>query len=206
MKKYGKILLVSTIMLIVATWHPSQTSAQSVVYEVLEDDGVEFSIVRHYKDNVDIVFDILVSNYRFSYVDRGTGSSITVRVPVGMAVHDFRIADDTVYFCGNYNGDALVGWFGIYDVFTLGGNIHYTICNQFVPSEPHQNYFVRGRERLLGFDRMRVLKEYGATHLLMTGAGMYIDTINNTLHYPSLIADFWTCGNNIWKLVYEIGI
>ncbi|MBR6048600.1 MAG: hypothetical protein IKP83_00375 [Bacteroidales bacterium] len=206
MKNYSKLLLFSIFMLILVAWCPSRIVAQSTIYEVT-DDGAEFSIVRHYKNRVDIVFDILVSNYRFSYVDRGAGTSITVFLPTGMGVSDFRIADDTVYFCGNYyrsitSGGALIGYFSISDVFFNGGSIHYLVCDQIHYVAPNQNYFVRGYEQLLGFGRMRVVKEYGATHLLMTGGAMYVDTANNTLHYPSVLADFWHCGNDPWKLEY----
>ena len=208
MKNYSKLLLVSIFMLITVAWCPSRISAQSTVYEVT-DEGAEFSIVRHYKDKVDIVFDVLVSNYRFNLIDRVAGTSITVYLPVGMAVEDFRIADDTVYFCGNYyrsltSGGALIGYFSISDVFFNSGNIHYIVCDQFHDVAPQQIQSVHGREHLHSFGRMRVVKEYGATHLLMTGAAMYIDTVNDLLYYPSLIADFWHCNNTPWKLDYIV--
>lgn len=163
----------------------------------------------HYKDKVDIVFDVLVSNYRFNLIDRVAGTSITVYLPVGMAVEDFRIEGDTVYFCGNYyrsltNGGALVGWFSINDVFLNGGNIHYIVCNNSMSSDPPQDSFIHGIDNLIYFNRMRVVKFDGATHLLMIGGGMYIDTIDGGRAYPSVIADFWRCGNSAWRLDYTM--
>ena len=138
-EKYKNKAMKRSIIFLLALL-PLLLHGQSVVYEI-QDEGAEHSIVRHYKNKVEIVFDVLVSHYRFNLVDRGAGTTISIYLPTGMAVSDFRIEGDTVYFCGNYyrsltNGGALVGWFSINDVFFNGGGIlEYPYTSSIISTE-----------------------------------------------------------------------
>lgn len=144
--------------------------AQSIIYD--GNQGGETSIIRNYIDGVDITYTTSIDTYeRFNYIDRNTLSIRTAYITIPLAVSDFVIMGDTVYFCGAYFNNnkptvckAVYGYFDIYNVFFGGGAISYWTI------EPD----VSAGVAVLGLNKLDVTKnKYGDTHLMMIGSGVY---------------------------------
>ena len=158
--------------------------SQSVIYNPEKDS--EFSIIRNYKDNIDITYNVFESQTSFNYVDRSSLTEISAEV-TGFTVNDFVIFDDTVFFCGSTAYSAVYGYFDINDVFFSGGQIKYRIV--FIPFTPIPTY--SEITQFLRIDVMRTVA--GKTHMLMVGEGMAYDEnskdSSRLYFYPGVIVD-----------------
>ncbi|MBR4505860.1 MAG: hypothetical protein IKP21_03710 [Bacteroidales bacterium] len=91
--------------------------AQSIIYDA--NPNSEYSIIRNYKRDVDITYNIIAGeSHSFNYIDRNNMTVYSAPVVGLFAVLDFVIYNDTVYFCGSGSGNyAVYGYFDINDVF-----------------------------------------------------------------------------------------
>lgn len=112
----GKMLLINVFMLLMAAWCPSQISAQSALYEVPGLLTVN-SLIREYTTGKDVVFN-QDGRSCFLLVDRMAGTVTEAEVSGLNSVADMEIDDEMLYFCGNYKGDQVIGYFDINDLFT----------------------------------------------------------------------------------------
>ena len=96
-------------------------SGQNTIYDLSDIDS-EFSIIRNYKENIDITYDVYLSTRKFSYFDRSTSLYYYFVIPV--EVTDFRIVDGFVYFCGGSISQSgyVIGWFDIHNTFIGSDN------------------------------------------------------------------------------------
>ena len=156
--------------------------AQTYIYEdpFLQ---AENSIVRNYKDGVDITYTLGWQKVCFNYVDRNTNLVSSVDVYGQFVVFDFRILNDTVFFCGEHFNRGVFGYFDINDVFFSSGSIKYVLFNY----ASGQSFGV-----VSSLFRIAVTQTVvGETHMVMTGL-RYAD-INNTkvFSHVGAIVDAW---------------
>ena len=110
-------------MLLAALLAAAAVSAQDALYET-QGLPAGTSIIREYAPGVDIVY---LDNGRpvFLYVDRMGSMVLEVPVPGLVSVSDMEINKDTLYFCGNYNGDPAVGYFDVNDMFFGSSTVEF---------------------------------------------------------------------------------
>lgn len=74
------------------------------------------SVIREYSDNHSIIYIHRSGDWGyFIYDSYGTGNNVSnaIKVDSLCRVYDFRIMDDTVYFCGKKGGYLMFGCFGV---------------------------------------------------------------------------------------------
>lgn len=138
----------------------------------------EYSVIRNYNREVDISYDLEGGIHCFNYHDLSTLQTYNVQVPYWFDVLDFKIMDDTVYFCGNNDqtSRAKFGWFDIHSVFFGVGTIYY----KSMPITYHVDYPSIDTEIVHSFARMGVFKISGHTHLYLVGDGYRLSDIFNS--------------------------
>lgn len=170
MKSIVKVRFMRCFVLMALLLYLAPLQAQSIIYDDSQQLG-ETSIIRNYKENVDITYNAAAGEIdRFNYIDRNTLMVYTAPLTEPIAIHDFVIIGDTVFFCGSCtivksSQKPVYGYFDINKVFFSGGAIKYWTAN--VQSGNSPNY-----SEITSWDKIDVLKTtYGETHLLMTGYG-----------------------------------
>ena len=122
---------------------------------LVSNQDSEFSRIRNYKENVDITFSFMLDTLSFNYVDRGTMTTHSIRIPSTFDIFDFVVFHDSVFFCGRdfYLG-PMYGYFGIQDAFFSNGYVYF-----FTPDIPTP---------FLNKIDVTTTRS-GKTHMLMTG-------------------------------------
>lgn len=194
------------IALIIA---PSAVAGQSVVYD-LSPQASEFSIVRHYVNDVDITYSFY-SNVQncFCYIDRSSNEYYRANVSLSFRANDFRIYNDTVYFCGVYNSCSVIGWFDIAGLFFGGGDINYVSMPINLSTG---DFHISGYDVYIEGFRLKVFEKNGDLHLVMVGKGSHridnkydVDTSDRTTYTAySAIIDMWTNNHISWEMRYTM--
>lgn len=115
MAKIRPALVLAALLFPLSSW------AQNIIYDAPYPQ-TENTIIRHYKDSIEIGCDVIGSVSVFSYNNRNTLTVRQFSMPSNIAVFDFEILNDTVYFCGGDNtgnGQAVFGWFSIHHIFLV---------------------------------------------------------------------------------------
>lgn len=111
------MLLINVFMPLMAAWCPSQISAQqNALYEIPGLLTVN-SLIREYSPGKDVVFN-QDGRSCFLLVERQSGVVTEAEVNGLSHVADMEIEGDTLYFCGTYGTDQVIGYFDINDLFT----------------------------------------------------------------------------------------
>lgn len=195
-----KSFRITCILFLVTLLCGSNLRTQNVIYELPETDS-EFSIIRNYTANVDIVYSVYLSQLVFSYVDRSTNTRRFFVSPY--AVMDFRIVNDTVYFCGGGPEADVVGWFDINGVFFGGDVIHHLS----IPYLLYYNEITNTSDYSAGLEKITVIKESGYTHFVLLGSGTHVP--ESEKYYPyqphEMIIDIYgTMQSSNWDLSYTM--
>ncbi len=195
------------IALIIA---PSAVAGQSVVYD-LSPQASEFSIVRHYVNDVDITYSWYLSDENcFCYVDRQNNIYYKAYVGMNLKVYDFRIFNDVIYFCGEYGNSSAIGWFDIAGLFFNSDYIN--IVNTPIYESTSDTTGIGGYDVGIRGTRLKVFKQNGDLHLVMVGAGQhlyydkqYVDTLGRVWasNYSAII-DMWTADHLDWYMRYTM--
>lgn len=161
---------------------------QNTLYSIQNMDTRK-SIVREYKENVFVVFNVNQGN-SFNLVDL---TSLTVKSidMLSINVNDFEIYNDYVYFCGMDGGTPCVGWFEISTVFSGGsmveaGTLPTLNCNEYSPNN-HVYTDVK---------KIEVMDIGGSIHLLIVGNATCSSAPATPARY---FADVFFNGNT-WKM------
>lgn len=168
----------------------------------------EYSIIRNYKNNVDITYNVMLDTQTFNYVDRVSMTTLSVNILNSFDVSDFVVFHDSVFFCGSVDQTAIFGYFDIQDVFlNNSGSIEY--YKLFYPTT-----FDDTRSVLFSLGKIDVTTSHsGATHMLMTGWGYaYNNNTKNSsnnnkgYYYPGVIVESWIDSLNNRKIKYTIDL
>lgn len=193
-----KSFRITCILFLVTLLCGSNLRAQNKIYELPETDS-EFSIIRNYTANVDIIYSVYLSQLVFSYVDRNTNTRRYFVSPY--SVMDFRIVNDTVYFCGGGPEADVVGWFDINGVFFGGDFIHHLS----IPYPLYQNLFTDTNDYSAGLEKITVIKESGYTHFVLLGNGRHKFENEYSQAYHQMIIDIYgTMQSSNWDLSYTM--
>ena len=154
-------LLIIIMLSVLLPFFPCH--AQNIIWEHPGCNS-ETSMIRHYKDRVDIRLERFSYYYNsqraFHYVDRAT--NLVFSFYFSPSVHDYEIKGDYLYFCGAHNGHAFWGYFNIDSVFFMGGKVYYREVPTYLNSDGDQIY---------SFNKLEVVDIAGSTHMIMTGGG-----------------------------------
>lgn len=161
----------------------------------------EHSVIRNYKDHVDITFNVMLDTQTFNYVDRNLMTTHSVYID-NFRVNDFVVYHDSVFFCGCVGEVACYGYFDISNVFFNSGNITYFVLN--IPTMFNPN-----RSKLYSLEKIDVTtSRSGATHMLMTGLGYNYDVnvthMGSHYYYPGAIVEAWTDSSGAHRMKYTI--
>ena len=124
----------STLILSLLVLFTSGVSGQVMEYSV---GSVQNSIVRTVDHRSVLIYtqESTTSAY-FVLHNEATGTALSFPFNVGV-VHDMRITDGRVYFCGESYGHGLVGTFNIQQVFFLGGNVFWHQLSSYFGDMTH---------------------------------------------------------------------
>lgn len=196
-----KLLKTLVLPAILASSGIMSVQAQSIIYD--NTTNSEYAKIRNYLPDVDITYNAILSNLSFNYVDRSSQTTYYADVSGLFLVQDFVVFDDSVFFCGTYDGYyAMYGYFDINDFFFSSGTLTYIVVTD------HSLYNTQiGRVRTL--NEIAVMRSAsGETHLVMTGRGNNYDSTvyYNGSHYYSagVIADAWIDASNNYNLYYTV--
>ena len=160
---------------------------QNTLYSIQNMDTRK-SIVREYKVNVFVVFNVNQGN-SFNLVDV---SSMTVESidMMSIDVNDFEIYNDFVYFCGLDAGVPCVGWFEISTVFSGGsmvetGTLPTLICTEY---SPNNHVFTDVK-------KIEVMDIGGSIHLLIVGRAQCGSNPGQT---DGFFAEVYFNGSTFW--------
>lgn len=165
--------------------------AQTIIYKT--DQQSEHLIIRNYKDDIEITYNVICADISFDYVNRNAMTTRSVSLPSNIVVNDFAVYHDSVFFCGmesvGYNRYAIYGYFDINSVFfSSSGSIQYFRLD-YTPYDT--NACVIGS--LLKIDVKRCAS--GDLHMVMTGSGLVYNanTRNqkNAYYYTGMVVDAW---------------
>lgn len=188
------MILVAVIFLLPATIQ--KTQAQNTVAEIVPKYS-KSSIVREYQKNQFLVYNYDgVGNNTFNLINIATNSCIIF--PVGnLEVNDMEIVDTMAYFCGQWRGRVVAGWFSIPAVFYSGGSITYIdIPAPLLCSVSLSTAF----ETIQSLDRLDVV-DFGSSysHLVMIGSAFCTDVATPT----QCIVEVYYDGAN-WFMAYQV--
>ena len=162
--------------------------AQSKIYD--SDQLSEWSIIRNYKNGIDICYNAFLNIESIDYIDRINNTVISASLRNKFLINDFVIFEDKVYFAGQLDyGHAVYGFFDIYDVFFMGGSIRLIIPQYQDPSLP-------GYAEITSLGSLAVKRApSGDIHMLMTGRGYCVNgdvsSKDRPVYYAGLIVDAW---------------
>ena len=151
------------------------TSAQQVVKSTAQPD-TRRSIVHYWKDSVSIAYvPEEGSGGGFVYEAKNAANMLFAPISASCEINDFKIMDDTVYFCGvTYWGTSLFGFVGCFDIkdlFFSGGQAN--IC--VIPG----TILYTGGGRMSNPRRMDVYRSKGIVHIAMAGEMSDLDHPND---------------------------
>ena len=140
------------------------TSAQQVVKSTAQPD-TRRSIVHYWKDSVTIAYvPEEGSGGGFVYEAKNAPDMLFALISTSCEINDFKIMDDTVFFCGvtyfGTNPYGFVGCFDIKDLFFNGGQPNVCMIPSTIPS---------GGGRMSIPRRMDVYRSKGIAHIAMAG-------------------------------------
>lgn len=194
-KEFPKLLFCFVLGLVLS---PHNVVGQNVIYDLAPQTS-EFSIVRHYHDDIDITYSCyLLDDNCFNYIDRYNNVYYKADLDLNLRVSDFRIYNDFVYFCGSYLDKEIIGWFKIPTMFFSGGAINYAIFPTGMPAYP-ESY---GIDDIVTLDKIKVFERNGDLHLVILGTGQHY--YNNTYSWHSALVDVWTNDMAIWNFKYTM--
>ena len=196
MRKLVKFFVIAAVVVFCG---PMWADAQNIIHD-LQPTSSEYSIIRNYKDGVDICFTVnTCQEYCFTYIDRNGGIIRKASFPCELLyIHDFQVMDGRVYFCAQSGLDAIIGWFDIAGVFFSGDSIHY----KELTTNFSQNPLINGPDEINLLTRLKVTKCNGDIHMVMLGTGRTSDGHNIGTY--SAIVDAWT--TNLYDWTYEYSL
>lgn len=117
-----KIILYAMTLLLSNFFAKAQL-VESEAYVINSNLAHHSQIIHNYNDDLSIVLSRTnTGNYRFHTIENGgNGSSRYVDFPINFTIKDFKILDDTVYFCGieTSNGNqGFIAYVHINDLFS----------------------------------------------------------------------------------------
>jgi len=156
----------STLILSLLVLFTSGVSGQVMEYSV---GSVQNSIVRTVDHRSVLIYtqESTTSAY-FVLHNEATGTALSFPFNVGV-VHDMRITDGRVYFCGESYGHGLVGTFNIQQVFFSGGNVFWHQLSSYFGDMTH----------VVSLDRLDLFSDSGRVCMAMVG-GAWFDPLTPT--------------------------
>ena len=152
--------------------------AQNVLYETATV-WTDTAIIRCYQPGIDIVYNDRGKKNRrgFNYVNKITGNINTIHLfqsygeMPDFSVFDFRIYDDTIYFCGQNEGKALFGRIPIAEFFNLPTYVDCWYLDDLLL--PPANITLI--DRFNSLKKIKIFEAAGGKHIVMVGTGCYED-------------------------------
>jgi len=139
-------------------------SAQQVIKTIIQSDTKK-SIVHYWMDSISIAYVPEEGSGGYFVYEANNANALFAHVNVSCEVNDFKIMDDTVFFCGvipfGANPYGFVGCFDIKDLFFNGGQAN--VC--MIPNTDNINNC--GRMSIPR--RMDVYRSKGFVHIAMAG-------------------------------------
>ena len=187
---------------------PNVSVGQSIIYS-LSPQQSEFSIVRHYKEEIDITYSWYLSDVNcFCYIDRLNNVYYKADVDLNLKDYDCRIYNDYVYFCGLYGSTSAIGWFKISGLFFQGSGLNIVSMPINISTYPYAS----GNDISITGRRLKVFEKNGDLHLVMVGSGEHIvydekaiDTADRISYNTySAIIDIWTNNYSQWDMRYTM--
>lgn len=158
MKKRRLFLFGLTILLLTGNANGQEYSAFLGTYVGGSWSGLknQYSIIREIDSTRRMVFTYYQGLMTFSLYNDGSTNVINYEnwgaYPTSY-IYDFEIMGDTVYYCGQRNGNALVGKF----------------CYTSLPNVSFQEYVSYPEDQILKFDRLDVYNNDGEIRRVMVG-------------------------------------
>lgn len=189
---------------------PNTAKGQNVIYDFAPQTS-EFSVIRHYKNDIDITYSWYLSDENcFCYVDRQNNVYYKADVGLNLKVTDFRIYNNQVFFCGIYGNSSAIGWFDIVGLFFGGDDINIVS----MPVNLHiEDSICSGYDVEVRGSRLKVFEKNNALHIVMVGWGQHVagskDDVPDVQGRPyaynySAIIDMWTSDYFQWNMRYTM--
>ncbi|MBR3725564.1 MAG: hypothetical protein IKN11_09290 [Bacteroidales bacterium] len=129
---------------------------------------------------------------------KGNGILVTrAAFPSGITVNDFRINNDSVFFCGvdNTSSHGIVGFFDIASLFAGTGSFNYSTLNTSVstPTSLHFDPYPK---------RMDLFTFGGSTHIAFVGDMLITNSSSGTTATSTIGCAYWD-GTN-WNMDFHI--
>lgn len=122
--KNNYISFVCILFLILGSSY-GEVRADELIRYNMDEVTTSGTIIRHYKEGMDVVCYQLSYNAYFLLYDEGSPTSYVLYVDMD-TITDFEIYDDTIYFCGlrheSVGGWATFGYFRVTDIASPGGS------------------------------------------------------------------------------------
>lgn len=198
-KKNVSPLLWGVFMLLAVLFPVTVHSQNTTVYNVPTVKVRDNDVIREWTKGKSVAFLPSVDGGAgaFALIDKAGLTVTLASVPSGARAYDFRVVDDSVFFCGSIllgmQDYLLVGSFDINDVFTLGGSILYGVM-----SMPCTTQY--GLSQVLKAWRMDTyrLGGKGRTHIVAVGASY----MNGGQYDRTTMLDAYFDGTN-WVMTYH---
>ena len=126
-----KILSKSAILLLSIPLFTMSAIGQNSVYDISTLTTTS-SLVRNHVQNGDVIYNENAVR-SFSYVDLTTSLVTNAVVPNLQLVSDMEIVNETLYFCGVYAGEPVIGRFDIGNFFWGGGSAEIIPVSSVAP-------------------------------------------------------------------------
>ena len=185
-----KALIVCALLALAAA-----PAAAQGIYEAIV--ATENSIVRVWQER-----DVVIYNEespgkgKFLLYTIGTTSALQIDLPINISVKDFEILGDSLWFCGDSTGTALlggkcgvVGLFNIPNTFAGVDIINYTVLDTFF----HNNGYIS----VLSLNRLDLFPYALDTMMAMTG-GSFID--NDSTKKRSTVVSARLQSSGFWQI------
>lgn len=153
---------LTVVSIIIALSANEIAIGQDALYEV---QGLvsRNSIIREYKENVYVVYNEGSGLHSFNLVDLSSYTVTSLDVFI-LAVTDFEIHGDMVYFCGSASS-PLIGWFDITTAFSGATPVYFG----YLPSLNCSNYPTQW-DSFSDVKKIEVMEIGGSIHLLIVGS------------------------------------
>lgn len=190
-------------LFLLAVMLPSPVRSQNTtVYNASSLMIGDNDVVREWTNGLSVAYLTNVNGYgndgAFALIDKTTNTITLASFLSDARVYDFRVVDDSVFFCGSIlqgtQDCLLVGSFDINDVFNLGGSISYGVMNTPCSTPYGLSHILRGRK----MDTYRN-HERGAIHIVAAGDSY----MNDRKSDHAILLDACYNGTNWYMSYYE---
>ena len=193
--------ILITLCLVFQTLH---VLSQNVVYE-FPNVKTDYSLIRNYNENVDILYTYHSGTSSFLYFDKVTGIIREAKVEPVIEVTDMELSGDTLFYCGHRNDSNYLCFFSVSGLFLTSPSLPATVMLiPFFPAETHGGVIYNGTFTLSRLEVQKGLFRDGDEfiHVYMIG--------DVEFGVPEIIKDYscildaaYSSGTSQWMLYTE---